>query len=88
MSDSTVSDNLNLLLESVTGIHDHWDQVIESEELTERALNVLENVASSAYTIELLVKFNAIWLSDSEQQNLDDILSFVSTGIEELTSIF
>ena len=82
-----ISDNLNLLAESIEGIADNWEEIVMNDELINRAITVLETVASTAYSIQLLVNFNAIWLSDSENETLEEIQSFVSTGITELERI-
>ncbi len=82
-----ISDNLNLLAESIEGIADNWDEIVMNDELINRAIHVLETVASTAYSIQLLVNFNAIWLTDSENETLEEIQSFVSTGITELERI-
>ena len=82
-----ISDNLNLLVESIDGLQNNWDEITQAPELIDRAINVLESVSSTASAIELLVNFNAIWLDDSEYETLQDIQSFVSTGITELERI-
>jgi len=82
-----ISDNLNLLAESIDGIADNWEAIVMDDQLINRAITVLETVASTAYSIQLLVNFNAIWLSDSENETLEEIQSFVSTGITELERI-
>ncbi len=82
-----ISDNLNLLAESIEGIADNWEEIVMNDELINRAITVLETVASTAYSIQLLVNFNAIWLTDSENETLEEIQSFVSTGITELERI-
>lgn len=82
-----ISDNLNLLADSVDGIADNWEAIVMDDQLINRAITVLETVASTAYSIQLLVNFNAIWLSDSENETLEEIQSFVSTGITELERI-
>ena len=84
-----ISDNLNQMIDSIDGISEHWDEIVLDEEygLREKCIAVLERVNSMALTIQLLLKFNAIWLSDSEHEILDDIVNFVVDGINELDSI-
>ena len=82
-----ISDNLNQMIDSIDGIYEHWEAIVTNEDLTDKCIAVLEQVNSLAMTIQLLLKFNAIWLSDSEHEILDDILNFVDEGITELDSI-
>ena len=82
-----ISDNLNQMIDSIDGISEHWREIVLDEDLTDKCITVLEQVNSLAMTIQLLLKFNAIWLSDSEHEILDDILNFVDEGINELDSI-
>ncbi len=81
-----ISDNMNHMIESIDGISENWEEIVLDEELTDKCVSVLENVHSLAITIQLLLNFNAIWLTDSEHEALDDILSFSTTGIDELLS--
>ena len=82
-----ISDNLNQMIDSIDGISEHWQEIVLDEDLTDKCIAVLERVNSMALTIQLLLKFNAIWLSDSEHEILDDIVNFVVDGINELDSI-
>ena len=82
-----ISDNLNNMIDSIDGISEHWQEIVLDEDLTDKCITVLERVNSMALTIQLLLKFNAIWLSDSEHEILDDIVNFVVDGINELDSI-
>ncbi len=82
-----ISDNLNQMIDSIDGISEHWGEIVTNEDLTDKCISVLAQVNSLAMTIQLLLKFNAIWLSDSEHEILDDILNFVDEGITELDSI-
>ena len=82
-----ISDNLNNMIDSIDGISEHWREIVLDEDLTDKCIAVLERVNSMALTIQLLLKFNAIWLSDSEHEILDDIVNFVVDGINELDSI-
>jgi len=82
-----ISDNMNQMIESIDGISENWEEIVLDEDLTDKCVTVLESVHSLAITIQLLLRFNAIWLTDSEHFALNDILSFSTTGIDELLSI-
>ena len=85
MTRTDISDNMNTLIDSIDGIEHNWDNIIADQELTDRAIKVIEQVSSFTMSIQLLLNFHEIWLTDEEHEQLEAIRDYCDVSLEELS---
>jgi len=79
-----ISNNLDLLQRGRDNIERHWHMILVDEELKTQTMCAMSVMASTGATIELLLRFNEIWLSDTEVEVLNNIREWLVTSLEEL----
>jgi len=82
---SDISNNLELLQQGRDNIECHWQEILSDEELKTQTMYAMSVMASTGATIELLLKFNEIWLSDDEIEVLNNIREWLVSSLDELT---
>lgn len=85
MTRTDISDNMNTLIDSVDGIEHNWDNIIADQVLTDKAIDVIKQVSSLAMTIQFLLNFHEIWLTDDEHEQLEAIRDYCDVSLEELS---
>ncbi len=80
-----ISNNLELLQQGRDNIECHWQEILSDEELKTQTMCAMSVMASTGATIELLLKFNEIWLSDDEIEVLNNIREWLVSSLDELT---
>ena len=79
-----ISDNLAILQRGRENIECNWDEILDDDELRTQTMYAMSVMASMGSTIELLLRFGEIWLSDDELETLENIRKWLVTSLEEL----